>query len=117
MIMVQNISYEERFVSSTANVLEQHEIGITLRTDFDEYRSKLIAEQPYPEIGAPFDPELHNLNKTNAFWMIGRNRQGEIMDTQDIRLLDLGRRTLGDYSFEEFRRVSEISCHQASRLI
>ena len=100
---IHNMSYEERFVSSTASVLEQHGIGITLGTDFDEYRSQLIAERPDHETGAPFDPELHNLNKTNAFWMIGRNRQGEIMHTQAIRLLDLGCGTLGDYFSKSFR--------------
>ena len=107
-MMIHNMSYEERFVSSTASVLEQHGIGISLGTDFDEYRSQFIAERPEHEIGAPFDPELHNLNKTNAFWMIGRNRQGEIMHTQAIRLLDLGCGTLGDYfskSFRDFPRL------------
>ena len=103
MMMIHNMSYGERFVSSTASVLEKHGIGITLGSDFDEYRSQLLAARSDHAVGAPFDPKLHDLNETNAIWMIGRNRQGEIMHTQAIRLLDLGRGTLGDYFLKQFR--------------
>ena len=39
MMMIHNMSYGKRFVSSTASVLEKHGIGITLGSDFDDYRS------------------------------------------------------------------------------
>lgn len=102
-MMIHSMSHGERFVSSTANVLEQYGIGVTLGHDFDEYRSLLNAARPEYLVGAPFDPDLHDLDEKNAFWMVGQNRQGEIMHTQTLRLLDIGRGTLGDYFLKQFR--------------
>jgi hypothetical protein len=102
-MLIHNMTCGERFVSSTASVLEHHGIGITLGYDFDEYRKLMGEARPDHCVGAPFDPDLHDLNDKNAFWMIGQNRHGEIMHTQTLRTLDIGQRTVGDYFLDQFR--------------
>lgn len=102
-MMIHNMSYGERFVSSTAGVLEKNGISITLGHDFEFYRSQLMTKRPGHQIGAPFDPTVHDLNDTNAFWMLGQNRRGQIVHSQALRTLDVGRRSVGDYFVEKFR--------------
>jgi len=96
----------ERFIASSSALL--HEAGITLTVgyDFAEYKTILQDARPDHLLGLPFDPETHDLNETNAFWIVGRNAKGDVMHTQAMRMLDLKGAKLAEYlrrSFVEFR--------------
>jgi len=102
-VTIHNILYEDRFVSSTKSILDQHGIAVTIGHDFEVYRSMLAKARPDHLIGAPFDPDLHKMNESNAFWLIGQNEDGDIMHTQTVRMLDLGGETVGEYLTKDFR--------------
>ena len=98
-----NMQYEERFVSSSAEIFHRHGITLALGHDFEEYRELLKEARPEHTLGAPYDPKLHHMDANNALWMIGRNEAGRIVHTQASRILDLGPLTVGDYFLNHFR--------------
>lgn len=98
-----NMQYEERFVSSSAEIFNRHGITLERGGDFEEYRELLKEARPDHILGAPYDPKLHQIDSTNALWMIGRNEHGRIVHTQASRILDMGTATLGDYFLNRFR--------------
>ena len=70
------------FIATSRNILFSQGIEISTGSDFEEYSEIVAKERPMQKLGAPFDPTLHGLNKSNAFWMIGRNEDGELIHTQ-----------------------------------
>ena len=78
-------------------------LSVQIGTDFDEYREILLRDRPKQALGAPFDPDIQNLNAGNAFWLTGCDLDGDLMHTQAARLLDLKHENLGGYMFNRFR--------------
>jgi hypothetical protein len=99
----ENFQTGQRFLASSTLELAAMGITVSIGSDFDAYKEILRQERPEQEIGAPFDPDLYDLNSKNAFWMIGRNQNGQVMHTQAMRLLDLQQGTLGEYLRSGFR--------------
>lgn len=99
---LHSFQFGERFVSNSLGHLQRYGVNLTIGYDFAEYRDVLKAARPDHELGAPFDPNIHDLNKHNAFWMIGTNRDGDIMHTQAIRMLDLAGQCVSDYFLKRF---------------
>ncbi|MEL6242482.1 MAG: hypothetical protein AAF088_05470 [Pseudomonadota bacterium] len=99
----QNVRYGERFIAKTAHILAEEGVSLTVGYDFGIYRSLVRKSRPKQGIGAPFDPDLHDLGRGNAFWVIGRNADGDIMHTQALRLLDTGQQTVAEYFTDHFR--------------
>ena len=62
-----------------------------------------MRDRPKQALGAPFDPDLQNLKEGNAFWLTGRDLDGDLMHAQAARLLDLKHEDLGGYMFNRFR--------------
>lgn len=100
---IQGLSAEERFEATSQDILERFGVHLTLGSDFDEYRGLLAEGRPEHILGAPFDPELHDLHDGNAIWVIGRDDDGVIMHTQALRMLDLSGQSLGGYLRKSFR--------------
>ncbi|TMM52991.1 hypothetical protein [Sulfitobacter sabulilitoris] len=92
-----------RFQATSADILARQGIHLTTGFDFEEYRSLLAAARPEHILGAPLDPQIHDMTAENAFWIIGRDATGRIMHTQAMRMMDLGPRDLGDYLRRRFR--------------
>ncbi|WP_299970902.1 hypothetical protein [uncultured Roseobacter sp.] len=92
-------------LAASLDLLKQHRISLQTGSDFEEYRTLLEQGRPDHELGAPFDPRLHNLNASNAVWVIGRDEDGTIMHAQALRMLDTGALPLSEYlrrRFHEF---------------
>lgn len=89
-------------LASSDTILDQHGIDITLGSNFQEYADVLKAERPAQKLGDPFNPDLHDLNETNSFWMLGRNQNGDLMHTQAFKTIDLGAQSLSGYLSREF---------------
>ena len=62
-----------------------------------------MRDRPKQALGALFDSDIQNLNEGNAFWLTGRDLDGDLMHTQAVRLLDLKHENLGRYMFNRFR--------------
>ncbi len=92
-----------QFVASSMDILAQHKVMVTVGEDFGEYRQLLRKYRPDQPLGEPFDPEKQHIKPSNAFWIIGRNSQGEVIHTQAMRLIELGEETLAGYMRERFR--------------
>ena len=94
----------DRFFASGVATLQHAGVKLHLGTDFDEYRERLAIGRPGYVIGDPFRPELHKLNKTNSFWIIGTEQDGTIMHTQAMRMLPLRNQSLSEYMRRGFRK-------------
>ncbi|MEP3945513.1 hypothetical protein [Ascidiaceihabitans sp.] len=92
-----------QFIATSRDILWENDIDVTIGTNFDEYQEILDRDRPTQAMGAPFNPELHNLNPGNAFWLTGRDVDGRLMHTQAARLIDLRQETLADYMQHKFR--------------
>ncbi|MBW4707299.1 hypothetical protein KX928_05815 [Roseobacter sp. YSTF-M11] len=92
-----------QFVATSRDILLQNQITVTIGTNFLEYRQLLRDERPQQVMGAPFDPDVHDLNHKNAFWLIARDSDGLLMHTQASRLIDLKQQSLSGYMLKKFR--------------
>ncbi len=94
----------DRFYAAGMDVLHRAGVSLSFGSDFDEYCAQLSVGRPEYTVGDPFNPKLHEMNATNAFWLIGRNEEGNIMHTQAMRVLPLEEQTLGDYLRHGFKK-------------
>ncbi len=95
---------EQQFVLSQINdftdLAESFGISVEFGTDFSFFCS-IPKRQPERHFINPiFDPRYSELDASNAFWMICRNSNREIVHTQAIKLLRLNE----DYLDEYFRK-------------
>ncbi len=93
----------DRFVANSAEVFQRHGVILEVGYDFEVYRTLLKEARPDHILGAPFDPEIHELTAQNALWIVGRSAGGEIMHTQALRMLDLNGASVGEYFTSKFR--------------
>lgn len=92
-----------QFVATSRDILLQNQISVTIGTNFLEYRKLLRKERPQQVMGAPFDPDVHDLNDKNAFWLVARDADGLLMHTQASRLINLDQQSLSGYMLRKFR--------------
>lgn len=93
----------ERFIASSSDIFNEYGLSLEVGYDFETYRNHLAVARPDHTLGAPFDPKLQNMNSDNAFWIVGRNVDGDIVHTQTLRLLQLQDMTVGEYLAANFR--------------
>lgn len=91
------------FIATSRDILFRQGIKLTIGSDFDEYSDIVANERPMQKLGAPFDPELHDLNESNAFWLIGRSEDGTLIHTQASKMVRLTDRPLSGYLLRQFR--------------
>lgn len=91
------------FIATSRDILFGQGIEITVGSDFEEYGAIVAEERPMQKLGDPFNPELHGLNAGNAFWMTGRNEEGELIHTQAAKRVNLSGRPLSSYLLRKFR--------------
>ncbi|MDW3224593.1 MAG: hypothetical protein R8G34_17215 [Paracoccaceae bacterium] len=92
-----------QFVATSRDILLQNQISVTIGSNFLEYRKLLRDERPQQVMGAPFDPDVHDLNHKNAFWLVARDADGLLMHTQASRLIQLKQQSLSGYMLKKFR--------------
>lgn len=100
---IQGLNAEDRFAATSHDILHRFGIHLTTGTDFTLYRELLAIGRPDHILGAPFDPDLHDLNERNAVWIVGQDDNGNVMHTQALRVLDLQGQTLATYLRKNFR--------------
>ena len=90
-------------LSEAAEILREQKMIVTIGHDFNEYRKIVTAGRPHQPVSLPFNADLHNLSKTNAFWVCGHTVQGQLAHTQAVRLVEVGEQSLGGYLRRSFR--------------
>lgn len=100
---IQTMNEGAKFIASSSDILLENQITLTIGTDFTEYKAILEAERPEQPLGAPFDPDLVNLNSGNAFWAIARDSDNVMMNTQAAKLINLGEKSLAEYLHKGFK--------------
>lgn len=95
---------ESFFTAASLDILSKYRVSLTIGHDFEEYRELITEGRPDHILGAPFDPNLHDLNENNAFWIVGRSATGKIMHAQAMRLIGNGFNSVGEYFRRNFRR-------------
>ncbi len=93
----------DRFVATSAEIFQRYGITLEVGYDFDAYRILLKEARPDHELGAPYDPQVHDMNANTALWIVGRNTAGEIVHTQALRMLDINGMSVGEYFTNRFR--------------
>lgn len=101
---IHGLTGEDRFEATGHAVLDRFGVSLTVGSDFNEYVDLLHEGRADHIIGAPFDPEQHELNSDNAMWVVGRDADGLIMHTQALRLIDLNGGSLATYLRHGFRQ-------------
>ncbi|MFK7836081.1 MAG: hypothetical protein AB8B60_07665 [Sulfitobacter sp.] len=91
------------FIATSRNILRSHGIEITIGSNFEEYSKIIKAERTVQNLGAPFDFEKYPLRKNEAFWLIGRNAEGELIHTQAAKRVPLNGKTLAGHLLTRFR--------------
>jgi len=93
------------FISSTTSCIDKNGISLETGSDFHVYKNTIKQQPEKGPVMPNFHPSYNEFDESNAFWMIGRNNEGEIVHTQAVRLLDLRKLSLAAYIetyFEEF---------------
>jgi hypothetical protein len=102
-MLVQPVKNVDLFEAACSNVLLEHGMRLVVGSDFHEYSALVHSSRPNHLVGMPFDPDLNDLNETNAFWIVGLNDAGDVVHSQALRMLDLENATLGMYLLRNFR--------------
>ena len=73
------------FIATSRNILVSQGITLTIGTDFDAYKEIVTEERPMQKLGAPFDPELHGLNKSLITKLQLKSSTKDMQHLNDIR--------------------------------
>lgn len=77
------------FIATSRDILRAHKIEVTTGSNFEEYSEIIHTERKVQNLGAPFDFKQYDLKKEDAFWLIGRNREGELIHSQAAKKVPL----------------------------
>lgn len=100
---VQDMNLGARFFASSQEIFCEREIRIEVGSDFDAY-GKIVSEgRPIQGLGAPFDPERHQLDDHNSFWLAAYDKAGDLIHTQAAKRLDMSGASLDNYMRHHFR--------------
>ncbi|MGJ8547092.1 MAG: hypothetical protein ACSHWZ_16725 [Sulfitobacter sp.] len=99
----QALGHGDRFAAHSLQALADSGIELTVGHDFETYRELLREARPDHILGDPFEPRLHQMDASNALWIVGRNAKGQLMHTQAMRMIDTYGMGLADYLRNNFR--------------
>lgn len=91
-----------RFIAGITELVGNQGLTLEVGSDF-HCLEKILKEQPLRNPLAPkFDPRRNDLDASTAFWIVGRDPQGEMVHTQAMRLIDLEGSSLASFLEERF---------------
>lgn len=92
-----NIQFGERFVASSLALFTASGLNLRVGYDFHQYRDLIKEARVGHVVGRPFDPDLHDFSNGSAFWILATDRDGMVVHSQALRMLDLTGRSLADH--------------------
>jgi len=100
---VQFVNDGAQFFAASHDILHGAGIRIEIGSDFEEYARIVEKGRPIQALGAPFDPQLHDLHEGNAYWLAAYNAQGVLIHTQAAKLVTMEGKSLSEYMLGRFR--------------
>lgn len=91
------------FIATSRDILRSHGIEITIGSNFEDYSHIIKSERKVQNLGAPFDHEKYDLVAGESFWLIGRNKNGELIHTQAAKKVHLKGKNLAGHLLHHFR--------------
>ncbi len=83
-----------RFLGEVENLVEAEELSISVSSDFTEYRKVRSLQEDRQQLAPMFDAKMGFIPSNTGFCIYCRNKEGEIVHTQAIRMHDLGEDSL-----------------------
>ncbi|WP_337660351.1 hypothetical protein [Anderseniella sp. Alg231-50] len=80
-----------KYIAGAESIVSELGITIEVGSDFDFFCSIPKLQPGRHAISPIFDPEESDISSSNGFWLIGRNESGEIVLTQAIKLVPVGK--------------------------
>lgn len=100
---IQYVNDGAQFFAASHDILNSANIRIETGSDFETYGKIIAAGRPVQALGAPFDPKLHVLDETNAYWLAAFNPEGRLIHTQAAKMLSMEDQTLSEYMIKRFQ--------------
>lgn len=97
---------EKDSVAKIISFLECDGLFIEIGDDFQDYAALLKTQKKRHFIGPIFTSRNSDLNRDNAFWIIGSNSENEIVHTQAVYFFDIGKQALSHYLLKNIARFS-----------
>lgn len=95
-------------IHSIARIMFDSGVGLMIGRDLGEFKRYAEQQPDKGHLHPAFDIDEPGNRDMEGLWIIGRRRNGEIVHTQAIKLIDLGDRSFGEYLK---RNVSEYRSH------
>ena len=90
------------FIATSRDILRSHGIEVTIGSNFKNYAEVIRSERKVQNLGAPFDHEQHELPEKESFWLIGRNKHGDLIHSQAAKKVHLGGKSLAGHLLNHF---------------
>jgi len=100
---IQKQLQDAEFISRVTQTAADAGVNIQVGDDFTDYAEIVGYARPEQVLGDPFDCTKQYIPKGSGFWIIGRDRHGELVHTQAMKMVDLRGAKLGDYLHKNFR--------------
>ncbi len=107
--MALSFDADDRVVETIAAWLRKQDLSIQLGVDFHEFRDRCNAQELRPPIKPPFDPNEASAQPLNGFWVCLYDQDGQLYQTQAMKLLTLEDTDLGTYTFQN-RTTFPLEC-------
>ncbi|MEM9524176.1 MAG: hypothetical protein AAF982_09325 [Pseudomonadota bacterium] len=101
---IQTTYTATRFLACADAYIRSQGVFPETGADFSSYAHQLKAARPERPIANPFCPARHFLGQGNGFWILGRDRYGEVVHTQAMRRIDLADQPLSDFLTGQFHQ-------------
>ncbi|MGC1502749.1 MAG: hypothetical protein WA782_01255 [Sulfitobacter sp.] len=103
---ILDLGAADKFKAAGVDILDKFGITLSTGTDFDKYRQFVAKARPDHRVGDPFDHRVHDMGEGKACWIVGRDRTGDIVHLQALRLLPTRKMTVGEYFRKSYREFS-----------
>ena len=85
------------FVRRSVRIASSLGMYLQIGSDFNAFCRMATKHGNQKLIDPIFDPRQSDIGPKNGFWVIGCDRNGELVHTQAIRLIELGTSSFGEY--------------------
>lgn len=103
---IHGMDSEYRFEAANLSILNRMGVSLTVGYDFEEFRQHVAEARPDHPLGDPFNPDLHDLTRQTACWIVGRDENDQIMHLHALRMLPLEGQSVAEYFRRNFQGYS-----------
>jgi len=106
MMANQDELVANELLSSLTEFFAMKGINLEIGSDFSVYKNLLLEQPKRHYIGPKFTTSKNQLDEENAFWLIGRDPEGDIIHSQAVRTIELDGKCLADHMSEKVGEYS-----------